>query len=500
MFRLTRRPLPRLLLSLLFALGLLIGGLTTPVLAASRLPAVSLTCNGVGPCAGTPATLLIHGVADNDHVSGGCDGNNTFGNVISFLQRAGWTNVYSVAYYKNDWDCGPNPNPNSSQPETTPQGNLYSFEQTYQFCTSYNDSGSADGTSDEDGRHVACELAWYIWEYYTSSNNAVNIVAHSLGGVLLKEALYQIYVKHNAVFPPYLYIHQVVTFESPLDGVQIGSDLACGGCFQVAQLQQGNPFGYWGDLTDPPSRTVQASGGTNWTMEGDADSKCSTLGYAVGGSAFGMDYGLKISYNQYVPGLNGSMPDACSDNGGKNYYYGHGTYLVDTQTATNVPAKYCVNCAGEHPGNSGTFSHSLQEMVWGINGRCSVGLGSTATCDGTDPVVTGCNSTRYAQSGDVWYLTIYWSTHCSTNWAVVSAPSGYLAKVTVVRSPTGSWSNIDRSLIYCAPSRIPCPVGTRQIFGGYTTSWYTDMLYAPNEKVAVQIYTTTGSTYTSIWH
>lgn len=437
----------------------------------------------------------------SDHLKGGCNGSTTWQDTLNFLHNNGWTNVYSVGYYKNDYDCGPNPS-TSTTPTTDPTGNLYYFEQTYQFCTSYNDSGSDDGTWNEDGRHVACELAWYIWEYYTSSGNSVNIVAHSLGGVLLKEALYQIYVKHNSVFPPYLYVHQVVTFESPLDGIQQFADEACGGCVQLTQLEWGVLYGYWGDLNDSASRTVQASGGTNWTMEGDADSKCTWVGiYAVGGSAFGMDYGLKISYNQHVPGVtNPPMPDACSDNGGLNFYYGHGTYLVDTQTATNVPAKYCINCAGENPGNSGTFSHALQEMVWGINGRCSVGLASTATCDGTDPVVTGCNSTRYAQSGDPSYLTIYWSTHCSTNWAVVSAPSGYLAKVTLVRSPTGSWSNIDRSLIYCAPSRVPCPVGTRQIFGGYTASWYTDMLYAPNEKVAVQIFTTTGSTYTSIWH
>ncbi|HEY7124270.1 MAG TPA: hypothetical protein VH540_10000 [Ktedonobacterales bacterium] len=37
-------------------------------------------------------------------------------------------------------------------------------------------------------------------------------------------------------------------------------------------------------------------------------------------------------------------------------------------------------------------------------------------------------------------------------------------------------------------------------FGPTTTTWITDILYAPSESVAVQITTSTGATYTSIWH
>lgn len=496
MFRCTRRPLPRFLFSCLFALGLLAGGLATPALAAPASPArtTSPRLALVGPNAG-PATLLIHGVGNaQDHILGGCDGDHTWGPTKTFLSQRGWTNVYSLGYYSGDYNCGPDP---SNQ--TDPVNNLYYFEQTFHTCTSYYDSGSADGTWNEDDRHVACELAWYIWEYYTLVNNSVNIVAHSLGGVLLKEALYQIYVKHDNHFPPYLYVHQVVTFESPLDGIQEFADEACNECEQLLQLEWGVINNIWGDLNDSASKTVRASGGTNWTMEGDADKKCNTLGFAVGGSAFGMDYGVKISYNAYVPGVNSSMQDACSDNGGKNYYYGHGTYLVDTQTLIEVSVKYCINCAGESPGTTGYFAHSLQEMAWGLSGRCYI-LASTTTCDGTDPTQTGCSSDKTPLGGDPWYLTMYWSTHCSTNWALVYAPSGDLVTVTIARSPTKSWSNVDRQFIYCAPSRTSCPLGTWATFGPYTTGWITDILYAPNEAVAVRITTTTGNTYTSIWH
>jgi hypothetical protein len=225
----------------------------------------------------------------------------------------------------------------------------------------------------------------------------------------------------------------------------------------------------------------------------------------VADSAFqGISYGLKIDYSNPVWTSDPHLPgaDACQFPPGiGQWYYGHGTYLLDnTSTAFNVPVNYCTGCAAAtDPNKAGTFSHSLEEMYLGLFGRCNT-LGSISTCDGTDPVQTGCNSTRYPQSGDPSYLTVYWSTNCSTNWASVSAPSGYLVTVTIGRSSTKSWSNLDGEFVYCAPTRTSCPTATWGFFGQYTTAWYTDMLYAPSESFAVKITTSTGATYTSIWH
>jgi hypothetical protein len=403
--------------------------------------------------------------------------------------------VYSLGFYKADYSCGPNP---SNQ--TDPAGNLYYFEQNYQTCTGYYDSGSDDGTWNEDDRHVACELAWYIWEYYTVVGNPVNLVAHSLGGVLIKYALYRSGTAgHDSHFPPYLSVHQVVTLGSPLNGsTTFGSIPTCGECWQVKELEEGVNGGIWGELTGSASHGAQGAGGTNWTSEGQANG---AIGCDhVGDSAFqGLNYGLKIDYSNPVWQNNPNLQDACQFPPlVGQWYYGHGTYLVDTATSTNVSINYCTGCSGD-PGTSATFSHSLQEMYWGLLGRCNI-LASTTTCDGVDPHQTGCSNGQSVPGGDPWYLTVYWSSHCSANWALVDAPSGDLVTVTIARSPTGSWSNVDRQFIYCAPSRTSCPNNTWQTFGPNTTGWFTDMLYAPVEKVAVRITTTTGATYTSIWH
>lgn len=483
-WHITRR-LPHLVASLLFAMGMLVGGLTTSAQAASG-PAQAL--QPLVPAGSGSPVILIHGVGDaSDHLKGGCDSSTTWGPTETFLKNRGWSYVYSLGFYSADYNCG---------------DSIYTYEQSHHHCTNYYDSGSDDGTWNDDDRHVACELAWYVWDSFTAKGIPVNFVAHSLGGVIIKYALFRSSTNpndHNGNFPRYLSVHQVVTLASPLNGsTTFGSIPTCGECWQVKELEQGVVGGIWGELTSSDAQGTQGAGGTNWTSEGQANG---ALGCDhVGDSAFqGIHYGLKIDYSNPVWQNNPNLQDACQFPPlFGQWYYGHGTYLVDTATSTNVPVNYCTGCSGD-PGGHANFSHSLQEMYWGIIGRCNI-LSSTTTCDGVDPNQTGCSSTKYPQSGDVWYLTIYWSTHCSANWALVDAPSGYLVTVTVARSPTASWSNVDRQFVYCAPSRTSCPTGTWQTFGQYTTSWYTDMLYAPSESVAVRITTSTGATYTSIWH
>lgn len=452
----------------------------TPSLATR--PQQSLVPQGSGP-----PTLLIHGVGDtSDHLKAGCDSSTTWGPTKSFLASRGITYVYSLGFYKNDYSCG---------------DYLYSYEQAHHHCTSYPDTDrSNDGTWDEDDRHVACELAWYIWDNFTQSGTPVNIVAHSLGGVFIKWALFKSSAKnHDGHFPPYLYVHQVVTISSPLNGVVPGGDVpVCGICWQIHEIVQGVVPGIWGELTSADAKAAQGAGGTNWTMEGQANGglNCDH----TGDSAFqGINYGLKIDYSNPVWQNNPNLQEACQFPPiVGQWYYGHGTYLVDTSTTSNVPVNYCTGCSGD-PGAHANFSHSLQEMYLGLIGRCNT-LASVATCDGTDPTQTGCDSSKTVPGGDPWYLTMYWTSHCSTNWALVYAPSGYLVTVTIARSATRSWSNVDGQYIYCAPTRTTCPTGTWATFGQFTSGWITDMLYAPSEPVAVKITTSTGATYTSIWH
>ena len=319
-------------------------------------------------------------------------------------------------------------------------------------------------------------------------------LAHSLGGVLLKEALYQIDVNADSHFPPYLFLDHVVTLSSPLGGIPAFGGLSCGGCLELSEMEWGSFGGIYQDITSSAGEKVQGLGGTRWLMEGESGAQCDP----VGNSAFQMSYGIKVDYSYLLSGIS-SMPDACSMNGG--YYYGHGTYLADNQSIYNATVNYCNGCSGNPGTVTNNYPRSLTEMFWGLAGSCAASHNNN-NCDGDDPNVTGCNASETVPGGDPWYLTMYWTTGCSTNFALVYAPvSGtYLVKVTIASSPTKSWSNIDRHLIYCAPSRTTCPNDTWGTFGQFTSSWITDMLYAPTESVAVQIVTSTGATYTSIWH
>jgi hypothetical protein len=336
--------------------------------------------NGMVPASmvSTPV-LLIHGIGKwPDQMDGACNGEKIWQGVEQFLAARGWTQVKSLGYYVKD-DCN---------------DSLYDYEKSHQHCIgSRHDLPSNDGTWNEDDRHVACELAWYIWDNFTRNGIAVNVVAHSLGGVLVKEALYLIYRNHDGTTPPpYLYIKQVVTFDSPLTGLPLGADIPkCGlaGCLQLVQIEHGADVSASILSHLDAGKDVQATDGTNWTMIGDSDKNCNTLGFAVGDSAFGMSYGVKISYNAAVPQIIG-MQDACGPDRDGNYHYGHGTYLFDAATASNVRAQYCTGCSTElvcsscfgNHGSTVTVSHSLQEMAWALNGqltKATVAINSTNT-------------------------------------------------------------------------------------------------------------------------
>jgi triacylglycerol esterase/lipase EstA (alpha/beta hydrolase family) len=63
-------------------------------------------------------------------------------------------------------------------------------------------------------RHLGYHLAWYIWDQYTSKGYTVQIVAHSMGGLMARYAISKV-ESGAADFPPYLYVEDVVTAGTP---------------------------------------------------------------------------------------------------------------------------------------------------------------------------------------------------------------------------------------------------------------------------------------------
>jgi len=356
---------------LLFATSIIVGGLATPAAAASR--------KAQAPNASSKSEdiLFIHGV---DSTSSGADGNDEFGNcgnsfqpAISLLTDANhqWGgHLITLSYYTHDHNCSPNGNIRN-----TADGSRCNGPNT--GPTGFYDSGDNDGTNNEDDRHLACLLAWYIWDNYTINGQTVNVVAHSLGGVLLKEALYEVYVQHLTVthnpagpFPDHLYLDHVVTLSSPLGGLLKGSAYFDCKCTQLAEIEDGGAI--IGDLTSPEGENL-SSRANAWTMEGQVqanDPSGNQVGPncdPVGESAFGMSSGIKIDYSYPVNNIN-TVPQAqpCNDLGTNDWYYFHGDYLYDNQIADDVTVNYCSGCVYDPPAMSRNFHHSLIAIYFGL--------------------------------------------------------------------------------------------------------------------------------------
>jgi hypothetical protein len=84
--------------------------------------------------------------------------------------------------------------------------------------THYPSGHSGTGhTAQADIRHLGYHLAWYIWTRYSASGIPVDIVAHSMGGLVARYALAGT-AMHLTGFPPYLLLEDAVTLGTPHRG------------------------------------------------------------------------------------------------------------------------------------------------------------------------------------------------------------------------------------------------------------------------------------------
>ena len=68
-----------------------------------------------------------------------------------------------------------------------------------------------------DARHFSYELAWWLWDNFTSKGKPVDLVGHSMGGLIVTYALQRV-AAHDPMFPKYLTVPSVVTISSPFNG------------------------------------------------------------------------------------------------------------------------------------------------------------------------------------------------------------------------------------------------------------------------------------------
>lgn len=76
----------------------------------------------------------------------------------------------------------------------------------------------APNDADTSLERIGYELAWYLWHNFGSRGTPVDLVGHSLGGLVITYALQHI-AKHAPGFPPSLTVPNVVTLATPYSGV-----------------------------------------------------------------------------------------------------------------------------------------------------------------------------------------------------------------------------------------------------------------------------------------
>lgn len=177
------------------------------------------------------AVIFVHGFA----ASGGYDCTGYWSSAGAHMRDNGWTGqLMTFGYYGGDSRC--------------------SFHH--------------DGNRNTSIHTVAHRLADIIYDNYSSKGLKVDLVGHSMGGLVIRSALLNVQ-RRTAGWPPYLYVEDVITLASPHQGAR-----DAGFCailyLQCRQMYPGS--GFFAELevlgTGSGGRAVlpQSAMGTDWTV------------------------------------------------------------------------------------------------------------------------------------------------------------------------------------------------------------------------------------------
>lgn len=208
--------------------------------------------------------------------------------------------LITVKYYGGDTNCALDIHHHGSHSLHYPSG--------------HTDQGH---TAQTDIRHLGYHLAKAIDAHYGSSTN-VEVVGHSMGGLMVRYALARI-ERGQTNFPPFLMIRNAVTMGTPHLGS--GPAAACSPLLQCSQMRNGSDFMDW---LDSYAQNPQGLYGTNWTLISSEND-----GWVSQGSGVGMDANHKVIFGEGI---------------------GHSDYYTDTSTAMDRNVKY-------DDGNDGNYFH-----------------------------------------------------------------------------------------------------------------------------------------------
>ena len=197
-------------------------------------------------------------------------------------------------------------------------------------------------------KRLGLDLAWFIYNTYTTKGKPVSVAAHSMGGLITAYAVTHV---GQPGFPPTLNVQDVVTFSTPYGGIDktphpwitpaVYSGIWCGQYTQCKELVPGSPF-----IVDLAKQTIPAS--IDWTTVGGGPQDIMT--YAMSSKIAGADH--KVDYYATTP-----------------MTYNHENYITDTSLVENMPARIAdvgvpirTVSAGPHSLNLGAWA--MRSSVW----------------------------------------------------------------------------------------------------------------------------------------
>jgi hypothetical protein len=175
-------------------------------------------------------------------------------------------------------------------------------------------------------RHLGYEFAWMVHNLYSRNGQTVDIVAHSMGGLVARYAIAQVQ-RRDPAFPAYLYVEDVVTLGTPHNGSGYAS-----WCWttQCGDMSSGSSFLSW---VRSYAWNPQGSGGTDWTNVGSVDDGTVSSSSATDmGAAHKVVYqtSANIGHSDYYTSTStaGTAHVHYNDNGGPWYSWSSGYWPV----------------------------------------------------------------------------------------------------------------------------------------------------------------------------
>ena len=229
--------------------------------------------------------LFIHGydVFAENEPGGDCAA--TWRVMRAWFDRVGWSGrLIAPSYYSGDFNCGTFDGTKdfgiSRHHRPGADGHaadeFYGGSEAHDCC---DERGYTAHTRDAHIGHLSYHFAWFVYNNWQSGCpdspcRQVDVVAHSMGGLIVRYALAQVQ-RDNGRFPRHLRIEDVITLGTPHRGALPA--LACG-LFSSAplQCQQMNPLSKFMDYINnsnenypcPECLNPQGSLRTQWSTLG----------------------------------------------------------------------------------------------------------------------------------------------------------------------------------------------------------------------------------------